>query len=223
MTTEIQSPMTVKDEWLGARAAGTLSDAQQLLLDCQTAIRPAVRSNFAAGDAVAGTMLETATGVDLSDDFSRRLTAQLTQNEKTAQVNSIPTTTTKPAWVPAPLAEYMERNDIQLKWRPAGPGVHRAHLSRGPSGERLYLLRARAGFSVPTHGHTGEEWTLLLTGGYHVGKQGFVAGDLHQEDETCTHAVNIDDDGPCISLVADEGILKFSNPILRLLQPFFGV
>ncbi|MEO1136951.1 MAG: transcriptional regulator, partial [Pseudomonadota bacterium] len=66
--------------------------------------------------------------------------------------------------------------------------------------------------------------TLILQGGYHVGSKGYVRGDLHGEDESCSHQPIIDDHGEaCISLVADEGRLKFSNPFYRLLQPLIGI
>jgi putative transcriptional regulator len=76
---------------------------------------------------------------------------------------------------------------------------------------------------VPRHTHSGQEWTLVLSGGYKVGAQQYVAGDLHQEDESCMHDLRIDDDGTCISLITDEGKLKFANPLLNLLQPFLGI
>src|SRR5690606_35882118 len=53
---------------------------------------------------------------------------------------------------------------------------------------------------------------------------GYVRGDLHREDETCLHTPIIDDDKEaCITLVAIEGGLKFSNPAMRLLKPVIGI
>ena len=110
-----------------------------------------------------------------------------------------------------------------MKWRRVGAGVQKARLGRTPAGHRLYLLRAHAGVPIPKHTHKGQEWTLLLSGGYKTGQQQYVAGDLHQEDETAMHDLRIDADGPCISLITDEGKLRFDSPFLNLLQPFLGL
>ena len=111
----------------------------------------------------------------------------------------------------------------EIKWKKLGFGVERASLSND-DGEELYLLKARPGLKVPRHTHEGEEWALIMQGGYKVGEESYGPGDLHREDESCTHQPIVDDDGePCITLVALEGSLKFSNPIMRLLKPVIGI
>ena len=128
------------------------------------------------------------------------------------------------AWVPHALRDYLDRAGAAIVWRKAGPGIDSARLPSGDVGERVYLLRSRPGLQMPDHAHAGEEWTLVLQGGYHVGETGYARGDLHREDEACMHRPIIDDDGEaCIALVVDEGALRFRNPVLRLLQPLFGL
>ena len=100
-----------------------------------------------------------------------------------------------------------------------GFGIARIPLME-ENGEKLYLLKSRPGMKMPKHSHHGEEWALILQGGYHAEGQGYIRGDLHREDESCTHRPIVDDDGEaCITLVASEGGLKFSNPVIGLLKP----
>lgn len=214
---------TVGEEWLAAYAAGALSPAKSLVIACQAAIEPRLRTRLAAIDYAAGALVESAEGEALSDGFLDRVMDAIDSSPAAAQAEVSSAETDAPAWMPAPLARFMADADITLDWRAAGPHFARAPLFESESGERLYLLRADGGFKIPEHGHRGEEWTLLLQGGYHVGDEGYVAGDLHQEDETCTHRPIIDPDGPCISLIAIEGRLSFRSPVLRLVQPLLGV
>lgn len=221
-------PVTVDDDWLAMQSAGSLSPFKQLLLTCQADINPHVREAFVTDDHVAGVLLESAKPAVMSDDFLSRLNARLdTEEASNTAVNAASANTheesDQPEWMPAPLADYIRRSGRRLKWRSAGLGVQQARLGRNKRGERLYLLRARPGLPVPRHSHSGQEWTLVLAGGYKSGSRQFVPGDLHQEDEGCMHDLRIDDDGPCISLVVDEGKLRFANPLLRLFQPVLGI
>ena len=228
MNTSSSLPITVGDDWLAMQSAGTLSSFKQLLLTCQADMTPGLREAFDVNDRVAGVILESAQAAELSGDFLDRLTARLntTAPASVRRNTGAPDQSevdTPPVWMPAPLADYIRRSGRPLKWRNAGLGVQQARLDRNARGERLYLLRARPGLPLPRHSHSGQEWTLVLAGGYTSCGQQFAIGDLHQEDESCLHNLRIDDDGPCISLIADEGKLKFSNPLLALFQPVLGV
>lgn len=226
MTEANTMPVTVDEAWLAIQSAGTLSPYKQLLLACQAELRPKLAEAFAVGDQVGGALLESAKGADLSDRFMLRLSERLEPSAgQPAAGDDEPVRQgqTDPDWMPAALSDFLHRSGRRLKWRSVGAGVRQARIASSRTGERLYLLKARSGFAVPKHSHRGQEWTLVLTGGYKAGERQYVAGDLHQEDETCLHDLRIDDDGPCISLVADEGKLRFANPLLKLLQPFLGL
>jgi len=226
MTEADKMPITVDEAWLAMQSAGTLSPYKQLLLACQAELRPEVRQAFAISDQVGGAILESAKGTDLSDTFMQRLSERIAPaSAQTTTESHRPgmQSANDPEWVPGALSDFLRRSGQRLKWRSVGAGVQQSRIASSPSGERLYLLKARPGFAVPKHSHRGQEWTLVLTGGYKSGAQQFVAGDLHQEDETCLHDLRIDDDGPCISLIADDGKLTFANPLLKLLQPLFGL
>ena len=126
-------------------------------------------------------------------------------------------------WAPAPLEDFLSSTSRSLRWRRAAPGISIAELETTDQ-ERLYLLKAKAGMKMPVHSHLGDEWTLVLQGGYHLGETGYQRGDLHVEGSDCTHQPIIDDHGEdCITLVADAGPIKPTNPLIRLLQPFIGI
>lgn len=220
MTTRTMSPFhTVEEEWLAAYAAGGLSDFKRLLIACQAAVEPRLNGMLDALDAVGGAFLEAAKGDDLSGGFFDRVMDALGPQDRAGET---PAPREDGGWMPSPLQRFLADSAISVDWRKVGPGVERATLA-SDDGERLYLLKAQPGLKVPMHSHCGEEWTLLLSGAYHVGEAGYRRGDLHREDESCTHQPVIDAGEVCISLVADEGRLKFTDPLLRLIQPMIGI
>lgn len=213
----------VADEWLMSYSAGTLSLPKQMVISCQAALKPELSRDLSMLDCVGGITLESAPAAELSDGFLDRLTDRLDEDAEDESQDVARGSATKPDWMPQPLSDTLKSAEKDLKWRRVGPQVEYAPIYSTDNDEHLYMLRAPAGVSLPRHSHHGEEWTLILEGGYHVGDQGYVAGDVHCEDETCTHQPVIDDDGPCIALIAIEGRLRFKNPILRVVQPLIGL
>lgn len=217
---------SAEDEWLAAYSAGALSEAKRLVIECQLDVKPALSARVDRMDWIGGAFLESAKGEALSPGFSARLQDAIRTAGAGAAEPRDERDDAGPAgenWAPKPLLDFLARSDIALRWRKSGPGVERAVLFE-EDGERLYLLKARPGLKMPLHSHRGQEWTLILQGGYHVGAAAYGRGDLHCEDESCTHQPIIDDHGEvCISLVADEGKLVFRDPVVRLIQPFIGI
>lgn len=214
---------TVGEEWLAAYVAGSLSEAKSLVVACQAAIKPEVEKQIFELEFIGGMLMENASGADISADFFGRVMNALDEGQSSDEKLEREERARTEIWMPLPLQRYLEASNAKVKWRFAGPGVERAPLAETEDGERLYLLKARGGFAMPTHSHRGEEWTLILKGSYHVGDDRFTVGDLHREDQTCTHQPIVDEGEECICLVAIEGKLKFKEPLLRVLQPLFGV
>jgi len=222
--TPITNPQfhTAEEEWLAAYAAGSLSRAKRLLLTCQAAINPGLSQKLVDMDRVGGALLETAPGDAMSETFISKLLSKL-DTAQTQAPETPPAKTPSQNWIPDPLTDFLSRADTPFKWKKMGFGMARIPILT-EQGEKLYLLKSPPGRKMPVHSHHGEEWALILQGGYHVGKTGYVRGDLHREDETCTHRPVIDDHGEaCITLVAAERGIKFKNPLLRLLSPIFGL
>lgn len=213
--------VTVGQEWLALYAAGSLSPAKHLIIDCQAAIDPRLRETLHKFDHIGGAFLESAKSEPLTEEFWTRLSNSL--DDADASHSEFTEHDADEPWMPAPLRRFLDASQITVDWKKSGPGVERARLMETEN-ERLYLLKARPGLKMPLHSHRGQEWTLILQGGYHVGDKGFARGDLHGEDETCMHQPIIDDDGEeCVSLVVDDGKLVFANPMLKILQPFIGI
>ena len=215
------------DEWLVEYAAGGLSYAKRFMIACQAALKSDLRQRLQFADEFGATFVESAPAQELSDQFFDQLGRQIDDNP--AQSNRTQSNHSKPtddanefAWAPQPLIELIAAMGDQFSWKNTG-GVQRATLGEF-DGDRLYLLKSKPGLKLPKHSHSGEEWALVLHGGYHANGVAYKPGDLHCENSSCTHQPIIDDhDDGCISLITDEGKLQFSNPLMRAIQPFIGI
>lgn len=218
---DLNSPITVSEEWLAAYIGDSLSEGKELAIACQASINEKAAREIGSLYETAGAILETAPVAELTEEFGSRLLDRLDQAPETLP-------TAQPAessenWLPAPLRDWLTAREIEVDWKFAGKGVEQALLAKGENGELVYLLRAAPGTIMPEHGHRGEEWTLILNGSYTVDGTFYGAGDLHQENEKTIHQPVISDGEECICLVVIDGKLKFPQIWMRMLQPFFGI
>lgn len=125
--------------------------------------------------------------------------------------------------VPAPLVATVGHSLDMLTWRRIGPGIwqHRISLLHEEKGT-LRLLKVAAGASLPEHGHSGSEMTIVLRGSFREGGERYGVGDVADVSASVEHAPVADPDEGCICLIATSGKLQFKSFLARLLQPLTG-
>ena len=124
--------------------------------------------------------------------------------------------------VPAILNAFVGGNFDGLKWQSLGPKL-KQHVLTVDGNASARLLWMNPGYAVPAHGHSGEELSMILTGGYYDGDAAYTQGDVHFADHRSPHMPTAMEDAPCIVLAAADAPLVFSNLIPRLLQPLFKI
>ena len=208
----------LQDEWLLSYAAGALSPARSLMVASHVSFHDDLQETVADAETIGGALLSS---MDTSDVDERIL------DELLMKLEDVPVPETKKTRsglrVPEPLVEFLDTDIDSLNWRFAGRGLQQARLWDGPKSERLWLLRARGGVVVPEHGHTGEEWTLVLKGAYNTYSGRYGVGSIDLADEEVTHQPLIEADEECICLVMTEGPVRLSSLTGRLVQPFVGI
>jgi len=124
--------------------------------------------------------------------------------------------------IPAVLSDYIGDNVDGLKWQNLSPGLKQYRINvEGKATARFLWMRP--GKAVPAHGHTGEELTMVLSGGYFDGDEPFIKGDLQWAEHKAPHMPTAMEDAPCLVLAVTDSPLVFRNLIPRLLQPFFKI
>lgn len=210
------------EDTLLAYAAGTLDEAAAIMAATHLALCPACRATVRAAEAVGGELMDTlqsASTVRTSlDDILARID---TTTEVRSDVRVDPAANSNQAdpLLPLPLRNYVPGGIDALSWRWMGPGVRYAHLLEDESGAKVGLMKIAAGTRMPEHGHSEEEFTMVLAGGYTDAMGSYARGDVESADHGTVHQPVADDDGDCLCLVVTRGELKPTSLVARLLQP----
>ena len=208
------------DEWILSYATGALNEGQSLVAACQVSFHEELQEAVRDVESIGGVLLEDLEDAEISPDALDRLLARITHEGSKGQPHQ---ERQRVENMPDPLARYVGGDYDSLRWRPLGPGLRHALLWAGPRHEKAWLLRGEGARVIPEHGHSGEEWTLVLKGAYEARGERFVAGDLEMADPSVHHMPTLDPAEECICLAYTSGRIKPKSPIVRMMQPFIGL
>jgi len=214
----------ISDEWLVSYAAGNLSEAKSTLVATHAAFHPVLQRKIHSAEAMGGALIEASETAEFSDGFYDRLVAKIDiDNSQDYRPMADNSSKTDPV-LPQPLVNYLDRGLDELKWRYMGPGMRQVKLHSDSNGEKLWLLKAKGGTEIPSHGHNGHEFTLVLQGSYSVDGQLFNVGDMElASDDIEDHRPIISEGKDCICLVVTEAPINLKSITGRLFQPFIGL
>jgi putative transcriptional regulator len=170
--------------------------------------------------AVAGVLFERLSPSELDARLFERTLARLDEKRPA----SAPSPARRPARdlgirLPAPIADRATSG-----WRWMGPGMAYARLDVPEDRTtQLVLLKIAANRRMPTHGHSGDELTLVLQGAFEDEHGRCAAGDLAEEDDDTHHTPVVTGEETCICLASIEGRLRPHGLIGRLVSPLIGL
>lgn len=119
--------------------------------------------------------------------------------------------------LPRPVIDAVGLSFDAIPWKFRLPGVSE-YVLQDFDPEKVSLLRAKPGASVPQHTHTGSEMTLVMTGALQDGDKVFRAGDISIADEDDDHRPRIIGDEVCYCLIVMEGSVHFTGRFSRALN-----
>ena len=208
----------LSDEFLVEYANGSLASPEALVVGSHMAICTECRDRVETFENVSAVLMEDGDVETVSPDA---LDAVLSMIDEPPEEDPAPLIEFDRATleiIPPPLRSYLGGSLSGLHWRRTGRGIEEVSLLKQDD-VRISLLRIRAGQKVPSHTHRGEEFTLVLSGGYADGDEHFGKGDVSVADSAKDHAPVADSDGPCLCLTVRHGTTKLTGPIGRLLNP----
>jgi putative transcriptional regulator len=210
------------EELLVDYASGSLSEALSLAIASHASMCSSCAEAVRDIEDVGGAMLEDCDPAEIDEAALGRLMARLDEPAmplpSAAAAGGLDGASR--AIVPPPLRRYLPRSLDSLPWRRVGRLFEEYRLPLAASGVKAALLRLAPGSLMPRHSHRGQEYTLVLAGGYRDGEQAYGRGDFSAKDPTDQHQPVVDDDGPCICFVALDAPLKLSGPVGVLVNPF---
>jgi putative transcriptional regulator len=122
---------------------------------------------------------------------------------------------------PEVLRRYIGGDLDSVRWRRVSAGLSYVPLfRRGPVAVRL--LRGVAGSETGPHGHQGQEYTLVLKGGFSDVTGSYGPGDVQMMEGDIRHNPIADPGEDCVNLAVTTGPLKFESLIHKIVAPLFG-
>ncbi|MEJ0026479.1 MAG: ChrR family anti-sigma-E factor [Rhizomicrobium sp.] len=204
------------EELLLAYAAGAASEAVSLLVATHLALCSDCRAVVADAEAAGGSLLADVAPVALEQGAYRSLLARLD-----APAAEIVRGARSTGDVPAPLRPYVGGDFARIGWRRIAPGI--AYFSLPTKGKaRARLIRTVPGAGVATHTHRGEEWTLVLTGGYSDANGNYRVGDVQSATPDIRHKPVADPGSACINLAVTDAPLVFEGLLPKIVGKIFG-
>jgi putative transcriptional regulator len=201
-------------ELLLAYAAGSTDAAMSLLLATHLTFCPPCRRAVALAEQAGGILLDDLPPAPLAPAALENTLARLEAPEtRKAPIVSHDHT-------PMPLRHWLGRDLGQMRWRRMGAQLAYIPLYRRGN-VRMRLLRGAPGADVGCHGHRGQEYTLVLAGGYSDQTGSYGLGDFQTAAEGLKHNPKADPEG-CINLAVTTAPLRFEDIIPRLVAPLFG-
>ncbi|MGB0630962.1 MAG: ChrR family anti-sigma-E factor [Alphaproteobacteria bacterium] len=207
------------DEYLVEYAAGSLPEAESLVVASHAAMCGECRARVETFESVGAVLLEDGDAETVSDEAFEAVMAKIEAPETDEEPRRIEFDRSTLKIIPPPLRAYLDADLSDLNWKRAGRGIQEASLKH--DGDiRISLLRIRPDQKIPAHTHGGEEFTLILDGGYTDGDAHYGLGDVSHLDGSVDHAPVADPDGPCLCLTVRMGPARLTGKVGRILNPF---
>lgn len=208
-------------ETLARYAADTLEQGPSVIVDVHVATCRICQENLLQYEAIAGAELEdiapTAMHPDALGMTFSCIEAGKPVRPTRSNVKRKPPNAAVQSALPLALANY----DVG-KWLWLGPGLRWASVRvPGETRTNAILMKIGPNKSMPEHGHTGCEYTQIISGSYFDGINRYGPGDFSEADHDVEHQPVVDSSEDCICLAAVEGKMLFKGLLGRVLQPFY--
>lgn len=202
-------------------ATGSLSEPVALAMATHAALCGECRKILHRLDVIGGAALHALGAEEVSEGALEQVLARLDQ-EPPAVSPAVLDAETR-AQLPRTLWPYVARSLSDLAWHRVGRLFEEVRLPLSVKGYKASLMRLRPGVRMPTHSHRGNEFTVVLAGGYSDDNGRYDRGDFDVRGPSDRHQPVVDDDEECLCLVVLDAPVKLTGPFGHLVNPFLRV
>lgn len=180
---------------------------------------PESRQAVAEAEGMGGALLAAAEPEAMAEHALDAVFAAIDKGEDMDQDRSDARSADRNGPLPAAVIDAVGMPFDQIPWKFRMPGVSVYDLDAyAGEGEKVQMLRARPGVTVPQHTHHGSELTLVLQGTLLDQGIAYHAGDLAMNDEDDDHCPRVIGTETCYCLIVQRGDLRFTGKFSRILN-----
>lgn len=204
--------------------AGSLSYHETLMIAVHTHYCPACARMAGELETLGGVLLDDLPGEPVESSVLDATLAAIADHEKSPAVadeQDRPVVFRDPD-VPAALHKLVPKGYETLPWRKLLPHLQVCDIELSPDGPKISLHRIRPGGRIPKHTHRGNEYTVVLKGGFSDSLGDYNAGDFLFRDPSHEHGPVAAESEECICLTVVEDPLRITNWKWRWLNPFLS-
>jgi putative transcriptional regulator len=205
---------TAPEELLLDYAAGGLAEGPALAVAVHVALDAGARQMVDRLGMLAGALLDDEKEAAVGEEALQQTLARLDGVAIEAPMEQA-AAAAGPAWALPPLRRYLAASKWQHR-RIGGFDEMPLHLHDGS--HRASLLRLEPGRGLPRHRHIGDEYTVVLQGGFTDTTGSYAAGDFCVGPDEI-HEPIADAGEPCIALIVLANPIVLTGPIGRYLNP----
>jgi len=200
------------DDVLMTYASGVGTEAVDVLVSAHLVLCPACRSQANRMEAIGGAVLQDMPQADVGEEVIASILDSLDDGPPPMAHPPPDVSAPQTPLLPGDLVLPRPIRDLVVEsgagWKTRIPGrVREISLPLSQNGVPVRLVRAKGGFVVPRHSHAGIEMSLVLSGGFHDGEEGYERGDVQLGDEEDVHDITIDQGEDCVLFVVNDAPL----------------
>lgn len=206
-------------------AAGTLDEAQDLIVSTHIAMSQAGRQAVSAYEAVGGHLMETECDpVQMCDDALDHVLARIEAPwaEKKTAATADDFTFHNDITLPDGLYQKVRTHCRDQRWGMLYPGLKTMEMPMECKRSKVRFLDAAPALKTPHHTHGGIEITLVLSGAFTDETGHYRRGDLVVTDETLHHTPTACPEAGCVCMVVSSAPIKLTG-LASLLNPFVRI
>lgn len=209
------------DELLLAYAAGAADEALSLIVATHMSYCAICRLRGKKLDSLGGALLRELPPAPMNDNALDNVLARLDEVTPYERPRRPKNHEASRDGTPDVLRAYIGGDLSSVRWRKMGPRLSYVPLFRRGN-VTARLLRGVPGADSGVHSHAGQEFTVVLQGGYTDVTGNYGPGDLQMMEDGQSHNVVADPGEDCINLAVTTGPLKFESLLQKIAAPFFG-
>jgi putative transcriptional regulator len=210
------------DELLFDYATGSLTEALALAVASHASLCRRCVDRIAHYETLGGALIDEDGVADIDEGGLAALMKRLDEPEAVKPAASLLDPATE-RLLPRPLRRYLDRGIDVLPWKRVGRLYQEYRLPLARRDIKASLMRIDPGAHMPRHSHRGQEYTLVLAGGYRDGEQAFARGDFDAKSPNDQHQPIVDRDEPCLCLAILDAPVKLSGAVGFFVNPFLRI